>query len=89
MRLLLGGRGLGGEGNREARFLTVGRGALDDAGLDGLVVGGVDAGEQLDGFILFAIGYDGAEFPFQAAQIGGDAAVVQVFAGAIAHAAFG
>ena len=85
----LGGDGLGDQREREAGFLPVRRRALDDAGLHGLVVGGVDAGEQLDGFVFFASGDNGAEFFFHAAEIGGDAAVVQVFARVAAHAAFG
>ena len=87
--LLRSGDGLGDQREREAGFLPVRGRALDDAGLHSLVVGGVDAGEQLGGFVFFTGSHDGAEFFFHAAEVGGDAAVVRLLAGGAAHAAFG
>src|ERR1035437_2806990 len=77
------------EREREARFLAVGRGAGDNAGFDGLVISRMDAGQELGGFIFFAGGDGGAEIFFQAAQLGFDAAVLEVLAGSVEHPAFG
>src|ERR1035437_7470041 len=77
------------ERERDARFLAVGRGAGDDAALDGFVVGRMNAGQELGGLVFFAGGDGGAEIFLQAAQFGFDAAVLEVLAGAVAHPAFG
>jgi len=77
------------DGNGEAGFFAVGGGAGDGTDLDGFVVGGVDAGEELDGLVGFAGDNGGAEFFFRAAQFGFDAAVLEVFALAVTHPAFG
>ncbi len=80
-----------GFGNREGktRFFAVGRRALDHAKLDGFVESGMQAGEKLQGFILLAGRDGGAEIALYFAQIGNDTAVVLLFAGAVAHPAFG
>ncbi len=70
-------------------FLRLAVGAGDGAGFDGLVVGGMDAGQRLGGLVLFAGGEQRAVIFFHAAQAGFDAAVVLVLALVAAHAAFG
>ena len=49
----------------------------------------MDAGQELGGLVFFAGGHGGAKLFFQAAQFGFDAAVLEVFALAVAHPAFG
>ena len=88
-RLLFGDRLDRLDGDGEAGFLTVGRGAGDRTNFNGFVVSGVDTGEELDGFFGFAGDDGGAEFFFGAAQLGFDAAVLEVFALAVTHPAFG
>ena len=83
------GRDLDLERHGETGFLAVGRGALDGANLDGLVERGVDAGEELGGFVLLTSDDGGAELFFQTAQLGLDAVVLEVFALAVAHTAPG
>jgi hypothetical protein len=80
---------LGRDRQGEAGFFAVRGRAFDDADFDGFVESGMDAGQQLDGFFFFTGGDSGAEFFFHAAQFGNDAAVVQLFAGAVTHPAFG
>ena len=78
-----------GQRDGEARFLAAGGRAGDDVGFDGLVVGGMDAGQRLGRLVLFAGGKQIAVIFFLAAQAGFDAAVVLMLALIAAHAAFG
>jgi hypothetical protein len=70
-------------------FLRLAVARVTDTGFDGLVVGGMDAGQRLGCLVLFAGGEQRAVIFFRAAQAGFDAAVVLVFALIAAHAAFG
>ncbi len=87
-KLFLGGF-FGRDGQGEPGFFAVRGRAFDDADFDGFVESGMNTGQKLDGFLFFAGGDGGAEFSFDAAQFGNDAAVVQLLAGAVAHPAFG
>jgi hypothetical protein len=49
----------------------------------------MEAGEKLQGFILLARRNSGAEIALYFAQFGNNAPVVLLFAGAVAHPAFG
>jgi hypothetical protein len=73
----------------EARFLPVDGGAGEHAGFDGLVECGMDAGQQFDGFVLFAVSEQRAIIFFQAVQARFDAAIVLVLALVAARPAFG
>jgi hypothetical protein len=77
------------ERDGEARFFAVGGRTGDDSGFDGLVVGGMDAGQRLGRLVLFAGGEQFAVISFQAAQAGFDAAIVLMLALIAAHTAFG
>ena len=62
---------------------------MDRPGLRCLVKSRTEAAQRL-GRIIFFAGADELEIaPFKRVQAGFDAAIVQAFAGAIAHAAFG
>ena len=87
--LFLGDRLNGFDGDGQTGFLAVGGGAGDGPNFHSFVVSRVDAGEELDGILGFASDDGGAEFFFGAAQLGFDAAVLEVFALAVTHPAFG
>jgi hypothetical protein len=62
---------------------------VNDAGLDGLVGGGVHVAQGFGGLGLLSLGEQFTVTSFQSAEVGNDAAIVQVLALTVAHAAFG
>ena len=78
-----------GEPQRQARLLAVGRGAVDHAGLHGLVEGGDGLAQRGGGLILLARVEGGDVALLKCFEAAFHAAIAQLFAGAVAHPAFG